>query len=44
MAALFQQASELTHDVIGAAIEVLKVTGPELLRSFDECGRFEPTE
>jgi hypothetical protein len=33
---LFQQASELTHDVIGAAIEVHKDKGPGLLESIYE--------
>lgn len=36
MHALFPQASELTHDVIGAAIEVHKDKGPWLLESIDE--------
>ena len=36
MHALFQQASELTHDVIGAAIEVHKDKGPGLLESIYE--------
>jgi hypothetical protein len=34
--ALIQLASELTHDVIGAAIEAHKVQGPGLLESMDE--------
>ncbi len=36
MHALFRQASELTHDVIGAAIEVHKDKGPGLLESIYE--------
>lgn len=36
MHALFPQASELTHDVIGAAIEVHKDKGPGLLESIYE--------
>lgn len=36
MHALFAQASGLTHDVIGAAIEVHKDKGPGLLKSIDE--------
>jgi GxxExxY protein len=36
MHALFHQASELTHDVIGAAIEVHKDKGPGLLESIYE--------
>jgi hypothetical protein len=44
MHALFQQASELTHDVIGAAIEVHKDKGPGLLESSYEWRRIEPTE
>jgi GxxExxY protein len=36
MHALFTQASELTHDVIGAAIEVHKDKGPGLLESIYE--------
>lgn len=36
MHALFCQASELTHDVIGAAIEVHKDKGPGLLESIYE--------
>ncbi len=35
---LFSQASEMTHDVIGAAIEVHKDKGPGLLESiYDWC-------
>jgi GxxExxY protein len=34
---LFAQASGLTHDVIGAAIEVHKDKGPGLLESIYEC-------
>jgi hypothetical protein len=33
---LFPRASALTHDVIGAAIEVHKDKGPGLLESIDE--------
>jgi GxxExxY protein len=33
---LFAQATELTHDVIGAAIEVHKDKGPGLLESIYE--------
>ena len=33
---LFSQASEMTHDVIGAAIEVHKDKGPGLLESIYE--------
>ena len=33
---LFTQASEMTHDVIGAAIEVHKDKGPGLLESIYE--------
>jgi hypothetical protein len=36
MHALFAQASELTHDIIGAAIEVHKDKGPGLLESIYE--------
>jgi GxxExxY protein len=36
MHALFAQASALTHDVIGAAIEVHKDKGPGLLESIYE--------
>jgi GxxExxY protein len=36
MHALFARASELTHDVIGAAIEVHKNKGPGLLESIYE--------
>ena len=36
MHALFRSASELTHDVIGAAIEVHKDKGPGLLESIYE--------
>jgi GxxExxY protein len=36
MHALFRQASELTHDVIGAAIEVHRDKGPGLLESIYE--------
>lgn len=36
MHALFRRASELTHDVIGAAIEVHKDKGPGLLESIYE--------
>ena len=36
MHALFAQASDLTHDVIGAAIEVHKDKGPGLLESIYE--------
>lgn len=36
MHALFAQATGLTHDVIGAAIEVHKDKGPGLLESIYE--------
>lgn len=36
MNALFHQASELTHDVIGAAVEVHRDKGPGLLESIYE--------
>jgi GxxExxY protein len=36
MHTLFPQASELSHDVIGAAIEVHKDKGPGLLESIYE--------
>jgi hypothetical protein len=35
---LFTQASAITHDVIGAAIEVYKDKGPGLLESFSSVG------